>query len=185
MFWPRVVVGVGAGAQQDAAICGAAWPAPDRLQRYVQDFSGRAPDMPLVVAANTPRNVEVAAAARAGWVTTGRFGAVGTDKIKYLEVLRRTWDACPPAGPSMVLIDVPEPSPWRGPAAMADELARYSGLGFDEVVVFRPDCYAGSIGLSYQQAAELASPGIHELNRGIEKPLSLCGPTATGESVRS
>jgi len=153
--WARLTVAIGAGAARDATILGTKRPDHTQLETYAQQFQQHAPTIPLLLAADSHRSVQAATRLNAGWVTTGGLGLTGPPKLEHIAQLRHTWDTHHGTGYRVALIDIPEPSPWQTPQHMAQQLALYRDLGFDEMAVFPPEHYAQPAHCTYQQAARL------------------------------
>ncbi len=191
----RFLCGVGTGGDLDARLLGADHTLRERVARFHEfvtlldrllredhvDHEGtwyRTRDartlpgpvrhrVPLLVAANGPRSIRLAASHGDGWVT---YGAGGETLDAWFdgvgELARRYAQACADAGrdPGRTILSL-DASPHfsLGSAALYAEMTgRAADLGFTDVVTHwpRPDGpYAGDEAVLEQVAAHVLSPG--------------------------
>jgi alkanesulfonate monooxygenase SsuD/methylene tetrahydromethanopterin reductase-like flavin-dependent oxidoreductase (luciferase family) len=95
--------------------------------------------LPIIVAANGPRALAVAAEHAHAWVTfpgaatEEEFYEASIERIGTLEQLRRDR---PPL--RKILLAYGAITPWSSEDAFAEVVDRYRGIGFDEIVVYAP-----------------------------------------------
>lgn len=99
--------------------------------------------IPLIVAANAPRSLAVAAAHADGWTTfTGTapeedFYQASIERSRLLDQLCLERDR-DPRTLRRILLAYGSMSPWAGVDALARLAERYRRIGFDEIVCFAP-----------------------------------------------
>lgn len=194
----RLVLGIGAGGDRDAQALGARHTRGERTRRLEEavplldrlltedhvdhegeffttvDYRGlpgsvQRPRVPVVVAANGPRSMRLAARYAEGWVTTASVeGARGQDPVSGAEGIERWWRDVARLAAAMDEVEAQDRPEGRaplerylsldtaGPPVVSDlgfaqdQLGRAAELGFTDVVVHWPrpeEPYRGDVGV--------------------------------------
>jgi len=150
----EIVAGIGGGAESDAQKLGVSRLTSDELQRYAEIIKDTG--LPLLVAADTPRSLQVVTALDASWVTTGGVKLAGDEKVERFRSLLQLWRQHGSQKDITLLLTPNEASPWHSVHSMQLAAQKWSGEKVNELVLYPPSAYDDTApGLSYEEAASI------------------------------